>query len=223
VNVALSPIPIIATVLILLSQSGKSSGVAFMLGRIAGILLVVGLFALLSDLVAQTSFGPAVSVARIVVGIALMALAVVRWRGRPGPAEEPELPAWMTSIGSSPPLRSARFAILISVIIPNDLLLGVGGGLTIGSVALPMGTTTAIAVVFAIVASVSVAGPVIACVSSPNKTRTGLISVRELFPKHNAAIMAVVLLLIGANPIGAGITGLQGSGDYLPSRVRPDA
>ena len=208
VGVALSPIPIIATVLILLSRSGKKSGIAFLVGRIVGIFLVVGVFAILSDLVAQTSFGPAVSVARIVVGVALMALAVVRWRGRPEPAEEQELPAWMTSIGSSTPMRSARFAILISVIIPNDLLLGVGAGLTIGSAALPMGTTTVIAVIFAIVASVSVMGPVIAFVSSPNKTRTGLMSVRELFLKHNAAIMAAVLLLFGANQIGAGIAAL---------------
>jgi hypothetical protein len=208
VGVALSPIPIIATVLILLSRSGRQSGVAFLIGRIVGIFLVVGLFALLSDLVAMTSFGPAVAVARIIVGLAIMALAVVRWRGRPGPAEEPELPAWMTSIGSSPPLRSARFAILISVIIPNDLLLGVGAGLTIGSAGLPMPTTAAIAVVFAIVASLSVMGPVIAFVSSPNRTRTGLMSVRDLFVKHNTAILAAVLLLFGANQIGAGIAAL---------------
>jgi hypothetical protein len=208
VGVALSPIPIIATVLILLSASGKNSGLAFLVGRVLGIFIVVGLFALLSDLVAHTSFGPAVSWARIVVGLALMVLAIVRWRGRPGPEEEPELPAWMRSIGSSTPLRSARFAILISVIIPNDLLLGVGAGLTIGSAGLPMGTTATIAVIFAIVASVSVMLPVISFVSSPNKTRTGLISLRDLFVKHNTAILAAVLLLFGANQIGAGIAAL---------------
>jgi hypothetical protein len=105
-------------------------------------------------------------------------------------------------------VRSARFAILISVIIPNDLLLGVGAGLTIGSAGLTIGTTATIAVIFAIVASVSVMLPVISFVSSPNKTRTGLVSLRDLFVKHNTAILAAVLLLFGANQIGAGIAAL---------------
>jgi hypothetical protein len=114
----------------------------------------------------------------------------------------------MTAIGSTTPLRSARFAILVSLIVPKDLLLSVGAGLTIGSAGLAVGVTAVIAMVFALVASVSVMAPVVAFVSSPNQTRPRLVALRGLLVRHNTAILAAVLLLFGANQVGAGIAAL---------------
>jgi threonine/homoserine/homoserine lactone efflux protein len=208
VGVALSPIPIIAVVLVLLSRSGRSSGLAFLAGRVVGVFAVVGLFAFISDAIARTESAPAIAIARILLGTALMALAFLKWRSRPKEGEEAQLPRWMTAVASSSPPRSAGIGVLIAFVSPRDLLLGVAAGLTIGSAGLPFATTAYLAAIFAVIASVSVIGPVIAFLASPTRVRAALVSLHAQLVRHNAVILAVVLLLFGANQIGSGIAAL---------------
>ena len=86
VGVALSPVPIIAVVLMLTTPQGRVNGPAFILGWIVAI-AVLGTIVLLaaSGGEANDAGAPAtwVSVLEIVLGILLLGLAVKQWRGRP--------------------------------------------------------------------------------------------------------------------------------------------
>ncbi len=104
VGVALSPVPIIAVVLMLATPNGKTNGPAFLAGWIVGLALVGTVVLLVSSGASASSNGaPAtwVSVLKIVLGLALLALAVKQYRGRPRADAEPELPAWLKTIDGS--------------------------------------------------------------------------------------------------------------------------
>ena len=209
VAVALSPFPIIAVVLVLLSPTGESAGLAFLAGRVVGVAVVVGVFATISDLVERSDeASPLVAVARVLVGVSLVVFAVWKWPGWPRAEREAKLPGWMSAIDGSSPGRAARMAFLLSVANPKELLLGVGAGITIGSVGLPVGPALVVAAAYTVVACVSVAVPVVAFVVAPDRVRHRLEKLRELLVRHNAAIMSVVLIVIGAALIGGGLSDL---------------
>nr|RZI33847.1 hypothetical protein BJQ95_03802 [Cryobacterium sp. SO1] len=82
VAVELSPFPIIAVVLVLLSQTGRPAAAAFLAGRLLGVAVVVGTVAAVSDLLERSAeASPAASVVRILVGFALIVLGLSKWRG----------------------------------------------------------------------------------------------------------------------------------------------
>src|SRR5688500_7842442 len=86
VGVALSPVPIIAVVLMLGTPRARANGPAFVLGWVLG-LAVVGAIALAVAAVAgaDEDAEPAtwVDVVKIVLGVLLALIAVKQWRGRP--------------------------------------------------------------------------------------------------------------------------------------------
>ncbi|HTA14000.1 MAG TPA: GAP family protein, partial [Solirubrobacteraceae bacterium] len=86
VGVALSPVPIIAVVLMLATPHGRVNGPAFIAGWVfglaaAGTILLLGA----SGAEASSSGAPAewVSIVKIVLGAVLLGLAARQWRGRP--------------------------------------------------------------------------------------------------------------------------------------------
>ena len=94
VGVAISPIPIIAVVLMLATPRGRMNGPAFIGGRLVG-LGVVGTLVLLgsSGADATTDSAPATWTEwlKIGLGVLLVLVAVKQWRGRPAPWTEAEL------------------------------------------------------------------------------------------------------------------------------------
>ena len=211
VGIALSPLPILAVVLLLVSPNRGSAGAAFLAGRLMGVLLVVGLFAVMSDVIERSSSdaSPFVAVTRIIVGAALAFLAVGKWSRRPAPDEEPALPGWMSSIEDSTAGKGFRLAFLLSVANPKELLLGVGAGFAVGSAGLPLGTTMVTVLVFTLIACLSVVTPVVAFLVASERMHGPLKSARTLLVRHNTVIMSVVLLIIAAALIGGGISDLR--------------
>src|SRR3954453_22997975 len=110
VGVALSPVPIIAVVLMLATPRGRVNGPAFLAGWVVG-LAVVGTVVLViaSGGDASQAGAPAdwVSILKLVLGVLLLGLAVKQWRGRPRGDEVPELPAWMKTVDTFTPTGAA--------------------------------------------------------------------------------------------------------------------
>jgi hypothetical protein len=100
VGVALSPVPIIAVVLMLATPDGRVNGPALILGWILG-LAAAGTIVLLaaSGTEASSTSGPAewVSIVMIVLGVVLMARATRQWQG-PTRRCRGQLPASMKTI-----------------------------------------------------------------------------------------------------------------------------
>jgi threonine/homoserine/homoserine lactone efflux protein len=112
-GVALSPVPIISVVLMLSTPKGRVNGLAFLAGWIVGLAVVGTIVLLVSSGASASSNGaPAtwVSIVKVAVGLLLVLLAVKQWRGRPRGDARAELPAWMKSIDTFTPIRSAGMA-----------------------------------------------------------------------------------------------------------------
>jgi hypothetical protein len=211
VAIAISVTTIITTVLMLLSPKAKSRTVGLLVGCVVGVGGAVALFALLSSLLpTQDSSGSSLEAAviKIMIGVLLVVLALRQWGGRPARGNRVELPKWMAEVDSIMPGKALVLGVLLSAVVPKNLLLAVSAGVIVGEARFSAGQASVIIVVFTAIATSTVAVPVVANVVAPSRTRGPFERLREWLVENNVAIMVVVLLVIGVVMIGNGIASL---------------
>jgi threonine/homoserine/homoserine lactone efflux protein len=213
VGVALSPIPIIAVVLMLATPKGRVNGPAFLAGWVLG-LAVVGTIVLLAASGAEASEngGPAegLSIVKLGLGAALLVVAARQWRGRPRGGDDPELPKWMQTIDTFTPPRAAGIAVALSAVNPKNLLLTVGAGAAIAQTGASTGDQAVALAVFVLLGTLGPGIPVAIYFLMHDRATAILEGLRGWMARENATIMAVLCLIIGAKLIGDAISGLSG-------------
>lgn len=210
IGIAISPIPIIASILMLLSPRARRTSLAFGLGWLVGVTLSVVAFTLLAGVLPERHADgsrPAFAALQVVLGVALLTLCVRRWRSRPREGEEAKLPAWMAAIDAMGTPKALGLGFLLAAANAKNLMLSLSAGATFGHADLAAGTTAAAIAIFVAIAVSTVAIPVIAYQLAPQRIGARLGSVRSWLVTHNAAIMSVLLLVLGAHVLGKGIAG----------------
>ncbi len=213
VGIALSPIPIIAVVLMLTSRRAKVNGPVFVLGWLIGLGVVGAIvLALAGPGGASKSGAPAtwVSCVKIVLGVLLLLIAVRQFRSRPRGDDEPKMPKWMTTIDKTTPAAALGLAAILSGANPKNLLLAVGGAATIAQTGIPAGQQAIAYLVFALIGTLGVGIPVAIYFAMGPRSKKLLAAVKDWMTQHNAVIMTVLCLVIAANLIGDGISALAG-------------
>jgi threonine/homoserine/homoserine lactone efflux protein len=211
VVVALSPIPIIGVVLMHSTPRGHSNGPAFILGWIVG-LSVVGAIVLLvaSGAGASESGQPAtwVGVLKLVLGVLLLLLAARQWRGRPRGDADAALPGWMRTVDHFTAGRAVAMGFALSAINPKNLVLTIGAAAAIAQSGIGTGDQAIALAVFVLVGTLGPGIPVAIYFLMGERAARMLDELKEWMGHHNAAIMAVLLLVIGVKLIGDGISAL---------------
>jgi hypothetical protein len=210
VGVSLSPLPIIGVVLMLATPRARPNSLAFLGGWIAG-LAIVGTVVLLVSSGAEASEGggPAdwVNVLKIVLGVLLLVVAVRQWRGRPRPGEDASMPGWMQAIDTFRPAKAAGLAVLLSAVNPKNLLLIVAAATAIAQTGAGGGSQAGALAVFIAIGTIGPGAPVAIYFAMGDRSKNLLDELKAWMSHNNAAIMAVICLLIGAKLIGDGISG----------------
>jgi hypothetical protein len=213
VGVALSPIPIIAVVLMLTSRKAKVNGPAFVLGWLIG-LGVVGavVLAVAGTGSASASGSPAtwVSWLKIVLGVLLLLVAARQFRSRPHGDEAAQMPTWMTSLDKTSPIAALGLAAVMSGANPKNLLLAVGGAAAIAQTGIPGGQQAIAYAVFALIGTLGVGIPVGMYFALGKRSESLLARLKDWMSAHNAVIMSVLCLVIAAKLIGDAIGSLTG-------------
>ena len=208
IGIAISPIPIIAAILMLLSPKAKGTSIGFLLGWIVGILVAVTVFTLVSSVLPDDGSGtskPLHGTIQILLGAVLLFFALRQWRSRPEPGEEAKMPKWMSAIDTMNAGKGFGLGFLLAAVNPKNLLLGAAAGVTIGSAALSTGSVAVVILVFTVIAAASVALPVIAYLVAAKRMEAPLESLRTWLVHNNATVMAVLLLVFAFVLIGKGI------------------
>jgi threonine/homoserine/homoserine lactone efflux protein len=212
VGVAISPLPIVAVVLILMTARGGVNGPAFIVGWVSGLALVGAvLLSIASDLSrssGQVEQSTWTSVSVLVVGVVLLLVALRQWRRRPRQMDEVKTPKWMEAIDRFSPVKAAGAGVILSALNPKNLLLAVAGAAAIAQTRVPVGQQVVGYVLFIILATIGVGAPVMIYLVLGDRSRALLDRLRNSMVRRNAVIMAVLFLIVGVKLIGSGISGL---------------
>lgn len=212
VALALSPLPIIAVVLIAGSPRGRVAAPVYLLGWLIGLAALAIASTLILHLIGD--LGPTGALIldglRVLLGMLLLWAALRKWQGRPQAGEEPIVPAWLAAFRRVSPLAALRLGVLVAALNPKHLGLVLaamaslayapllGGELILGIIVLML---LGSGVIIAVVVGHAVAGTAAAPL---------LEAVEQFMLRNNNLIVMIVLALIGVTVLGQGIAGLLG-------------
>ena len=212
-GVAISPVPIIAVILMLLAPRATAASVGFALGWVVGIVAVTTMTLVVAsgaDIGSGSDSGPSTGAAwvQLVLGLLLLAVAARQWRGRPRAGEEAELPKWMAAIDQFNAVKALGLGFLLSAVNPKNLLLCIGAGVAVADSGLDSSDEVVTIAVFTVLAASTVLVPVIGYLVAKERMRRPLDELKVWLQANNATVMAVLVLVIGVTLLGKGIGGL---------------
>lgn len=196
--VALSPMPVAALILMLLSKKAKANSVAFTIGWIVGLAALVffvkylvAIFA--GDVHRTTGFSVEVLI-HYVLGIILILFAIKEWKMRPKKGQTPKMPKWMGAIATFTPVK----ALIIGFLLATLNLKNTPMGITVGAVISDAGShAMTVLIVYLILASSTITIPTVGFLLFGKKLERTLESLRSWLVSNNATIMFILFLVLG--------------------------
>jgi threonine/homoserine/homoserine lactone efflux protein len=212
VGVAISPLPIIAVILMLLAPRAGGASRGFGAGWVVGILVatfVVVIVASVAD-IGGTSSDPSTgsSWVKLILGLLLVHLSLSQWRKRPRGDEPAVMPKWMASIDRITPVKAAGLGFLLSAVNPKNLTMCIAAGIVVAGGNLGGGQEVGAVLIFTVIAASTVLIPVIGYAVARERMSGWLTELRTWLEHNNTAVMAVLILVIGVVLLGKGIGGL---------------
>jgi hypothetical protein len=208
IGIAISPIPIIAIVLILFSNRATVNGLAFLVGWMGGLAVVgtaVYLFADAANAASDSTTSDTISWGKVLLGVLLLSLARRNFAKRPAPGQPEELPKWMATVETITPIKAVGLAVVLSVVNPKNLVLAVGAAAGLGQLGVSSKDAVVALVVFVVVASLSILFAVGYELLGGERAHATLDHMKEWMTEHNHAVMAVLFLVFGVVLISKGI------------------
>src|SRR5512136_685006 len=124
IGIALSPLPVVAQILMLFGKRARSNGPAFMFGWVLPLAIWGSTLLVVAD-TGEIGGGGTPSVIsyviKLLLGLLFLFLAYSSWKSRPKPGEEPKMPAWMDTLDAFSAGKSFGLAALLSSTNPKNV------------------------------------------------------------------------------------------------------
>ncbi|MER6370387.1 GAP family protein [Streptomyces mirabilis] len=208
-GVAISPLPIIAIILILATPRGRLNGPLFTIGWILGLsALGAVMLAIASPAGASAHNQPAtwVGALKLALGLLLVLFSARQWHRRPKDPSQAQLPKWMGAIDRLTPVKVFGLGLALAALNAKNAPLTIAAAASIGSAGLPVGQQIASLAIFVLIATLGLLAPLGIFLLGGERARTTLGSWKDWAAQHNVAVMAVLFFVIGLKLLGDGIS-----------------
>jgi hypothetical protein len=223
-GIVMSPLAIMALVAVLVSKRARANGLAYLLGWIVAIVLVLTVsYAVFGSLQVRRPGEPPLwaVIVRLTVAIVLLVSAVfVYRRGRSRirrmaeaatvsdvVAAAPQLPGWLRAVDEFTPVRCGLLGLGIFVLNPVDFSCAVLAALDVRTADVG---GAGLLVVFAVIGIAPIGVPVVYTLVAGEKADPFLEKVRTWIAGHTNVLNAALLVLIGAMQLQKGLSALVG-------------
>ena len=209
VAAAVSTVPILVTILILLSDHRNRSALPYLIGWVVGTLLLVTVGTIAASSLPQPrprQPDTVLGVLEILVGVAFVVFGIMAIRRRdksPGGQE----PKWAHAVGAIGAGRAVGLGLVLNL-RPKGLLLCAAASLALYSAHGGVEGTTILILVYTAIATSTVAVPIVATLLSPRRMEPRLIDARSWLDRNGPVVTATIMVMVGVIIAGSGITHL---------------
>ena len=204
---AMSTVPIMATLFILLSDRRRMTAVPFLSGWVIGTAAGLILFTAVAQALPgrPRQFASLIDILEIMVGSALVLFGLVTVvRHARTSASGP--PGWIEGLGSLGPLPAFGIGLALNL-RPKALLLFAAAGLAISGAPPLVDDTVFLILVYTAIATSTVVAPTLATVFFPGWMEPRLVTARDWVSAHGTAVTGAIMILVGVVVLAAGISG----------------
>lgn len=210
---AISPMAIVAMLLLLTSTGGRAKAVTFAVGVFAATLTLAGLVLAAAMSAGVHQGGPKSKIAAAVslaLGLLLVYFAIKQWRKRPHHGHTAETPKWMASLDSASTAKTFVLGAGLSLMNAKNIPLAIATMTTVVQLGAPLWVNVTAAVTFAALGTLGVLVPLGAAAVGGEAAAEKLRDTKSYLVQHNSVILAVVFLLLGAQTVGKALGHLFG-------------
>ncbi|MEU6550025.1 GAP family protein [Streptomyces sp. NPDC046915] len=207
-GVAVSPLPVIAIIIVLATPRGRVNGLVFATGWVVGLSALGAVMLVIGGKGGAGAHGqPAdwVGALKLALGVALLLLALRLWRHRPADVTQAQLPQWMATIDRFTPVKTFLLALVLSAGNLKNAPLTIAAAASISSSGLPVGEQIGALAIFVLVASLGLLIPLGVFLVMGERAKNTLGNWKEWAARHNTAVMAVLFFVFGLKLLGDGI------------------
>ncbi|MGH2905404.1 MAG: GAP family protein [Solirubrobacterales bacterium] len=202
IGVAVSPIPIVAVVLMLTSRRGKANGLAFVAGAALGLALIGGAVLIAGSngffVIAGTNDDDAKRL-DLIFGVLLLLGAARSFRKWLKQRNEPrQTPKWMDRLDHVTPIKAGAIALGLAFVNFKNLVLTMAGMTEIMKGTLSETERWTALAIFILIGIAGPAVPVAIAYVAGERAPAKLDALKLWLIAHNNALLAVILLAIGA-------------------------
>ena len=196
VVIAISPVPILAVIMMLLTDRERANPLAFLAGWIC-ILTVLVTGAILSgaDSVSTTP-SKTVAVVFVVVAVGLIALAIHEWRRRPRKGEPQRIEPWTKFLHTVTPPRAFALGVGLVIVAVKDLLSALQAGALIHDASFSLGQQLVAVIFFVLVSSLLIIIPIAVAAAFGERAVPTLHRWRQWLERHGRLVLACLFSLI---------------------------
>ena len=206
-GIAISPTPVAAVIVMLLSTRGQVTSLGFVLGWIIGVALAIFTLTWLSALVPQARFSvsPALlGTAEMLLGLVLVGFGIRQWTSRNATSTD-DMPRWLRAVDTLKPWQALPVGFVYAAFRPKNFVLTAAAALVITDGEVTFAESLVAIGVFTVIASATLAFPVVASLTGIKNTRALLEGFRERILKNVGVITGTALLILGVVVLGMGI------------------
>ncbi|SIO09476.1 GAP family protein [Agromyces cerinus] len=207
--VALSSVPLMATIVILLSPK-RGSALPYLIGWVLGMAALVFICTVSTQAVPtpRSARQPdvAVGVGEMIVGTGLIVIGIISWRrARKDPVAS--MPAWLGKMESIGPWSAFGLGVALNI-RPKEILLALAAGLAIRGAGLSGSEAAIVILLYTLIGASTVAVPVIATLIDAKGMQPRLLKMKEWLTRNNRVVTALIMLMVGVFIIGSGLARL---------------
>lgn len=209
--VMISPLPIVAQILLLFSKKSVANASMYLIGFYIGVAAMLGIFVALGVGATDDASDSSIGWIRVALGLVVAILGIRRLlKSRqepsdPDASEQAEMPKWMKGIDGFTPLKSFGLATALGAVNPKNIVVGLAAAVTISTADLSTGATAGSVAIYALIASLGVAVPLLVRLVMGEQAAKTLESWKAWLLLHNDAVMGVLLAVIGVVIAGKGL------------------
>ena len=207
--VAISPIPVLAVVLMLLTDRGRTNSLAYLGGWASGMAVVAVAAALAGAGDVATSPSRPVAVAMLAIAATFIVGAVVEFRRRARPGEEHASPWWSRFLHTMGPYQAFGLGVLLIVVNAKDALACIDAGGHLGSSGEPPAARAVALAAFVLVGSIPVLVPIAIRFGMGDGAEPTLRRWRTWLERHGPVAVAVVLAVVAIALVAQAIPALR--------------
>lgn len=148
-----------------------------------------------------------IAVSELALGGAFLLAAAVVWR-RQLRRDPTRTPAWLAAVDRLTPSRSAGLGAVLSGANPKNLALALGAAIALAEADLGEARTTASVVLFVAIGTAGIALPLVIYLLTPERSGALFGRFRAWLSRHNAAVLTLLGLAIGAKFVYDGLSAL---------------
>lgn len=204
----MSPLPIVAVLVILLTRRARVGSLVFATSWVLGVGCAIGLAIVFAGGIKPPRYGtdlPSEALATMLFGVGLVAAGWTARRGRQRSKDPAAAPRWVGAVDNLSPVGGALVAFSNALTSPKNLALAIAAGAYIQSATLLPREETLAALLYVVVASVLVVTPVVVYFVAGESAQPMLARWKAYVTARAAVIMELTLFVLG---IGLALKGV---------------